>query len=227
MNQIKETIEGRNGYLIRGKFDMEDGSRPDTVLFEALNSFFGSFVDEADADKRGRMRRRIIDTISRTSSPTDTIMTDGSSTVCSNASCRDLIQSIPNLGKLLGTDIHLSNDLTVHHYLTQLPQRSKFLLCKLIGAIADATTPVVLVLDDLQWCDETSLSVYQTIVSDPGEQRSVNNIHSLFYYYIQPDSLFSHCHFVNASYSSQISNIVSMLDAIAMTMKLQQDQSPR
>ena len=131
-------------------------------------------MEEADADTRGRMRRRIIATISRTSSPTNTMMTtdDGysSSTVSSNASCRDLIQSIPNLAKLLGADIHLGNDLTTaHHHLIQLPQRSKFLLCKLIGAIADATTPVALVLDDLQWCDETSLSVYQTIVSDPGE----------------------------------------------------------
>ena len=51
----------------------------------------------------------------------------------------------------------------------QLLHRSKFLLCKLIGAIADADNPIVLVMDDLQWADATSLSVFETIVTDPGK----------------------------------------------------------
>lgn len=51
----------------------------------------------------------------------------------------------------------------------QLMYRSKFLLCKLIGAIADESNPIVFILDDLQWSDETTLSVIQTIVTDPGE----------------------------------------------------------
>jgi len=79
--------------------------------------------------------------------------------------CSDLIQAIPNLGKLVGND-YTSIDLTAVPQ-QQLIHRSKYLLCKLIGAIADAKNPLCLVFDDLQWCDETSLSVIQMIVTDP------------------------------------------------------------
>ena len=80
--------------------------------------------------------------------------------------CSDLVQSIPNLGKLVPNEYN-------SNYIMALPQqflqRSKFLLCKLIGAIADADNPIVLVMDDLQWADATSLSVIETIATDPGE----------------------------------------------------------
>ena len=61
MNQIKKTVGERKGYLIGGKFDMADGSRPDSVLFEALDSFFEMLVVEGkDEDlKIARMRQRI------------------------------------------------------------------------------------------------------------------------------------------------------------------------
>lgn len=35
-----------------------------------------------------------------------------------------------------------------------------------LSAIADETNPIVLVLDDLQWADETSLELLQIIATD-------------------------------------------------------------
>lgn len=51
----------------------------------------------------------------------------------------------------------------------QLIQRSKYILCQLIGAIADEDNPIVLVMDDLQWADALSLEVIQMLVTDPGK----------------------------------------------------------
>eukprot|EP00571_Detonula_confervacea_P007895 CAMPEP_0172331684 /NCGR_PEP_ID=MMETSP1058-20130122/62053_1 /TAXON_ID=83371 /ORGANISM="Detonula confervacea, Strain CCMP 353" /LENGTH=1323 /DNA_ID=CAMNT_0013048953 /DNA_START=104 /DNA_END=4075 /DNA_ORIENTATION=+ len=145
MNQIKKTIEGKNGHLIVCKY-MADGSRPDSVLFGALGDFFGTVVENSNDDLKARMRERI-------------------RAFESSFGIGDLIQSIPNLNKLVGSD-YTSIDLSAVPQ-QQLLHRSKYLLCKLIGAIADAQNPVALLFDDLQWCDETTLSVIQTIVTDP------------------------------------------------------------
>eukprot|EP00804_Cyclotella_cryptica_P016554 CCRYP_004743-RA/>CCRYP_004743-RA protein AED:0.15 eAED:0.15 QI:0/1/0.75/1/0.28/0.37/8/0/861 len=45
--------------------------------------------------------------------------------------------------------------------------RLKFMFCKLIGAIACKTHPVILFLDDLQWADEITLDVMRMILTDP------------------------------------------------------------
>ncbi|KAL7541825.1 hypothetical protein ACHAXR_011258 [Thalassiosira sp. AJA248-18] len=77
---------------------------------------------------------------------------------------RDLIQSIPSLGKLVGSD-YSTNDMSTASQ-QMLLHRWKFLLCKLIGVISDVSL-IVLVFDDLQWCDEISFDLIQTIVTDP------------------------------------------------------------
>lgn len=95
----------------------------------------------------------------------------------------DLIQSIPNLGQLLGDDGCDSSNGDNRNGRAmdgegsagpiskqQLLHRSKFLLCKLIGAIAVKQNPLVLVFDDIHWADDTSLSTIQTIVTDPDIQ---------------------------------------------------------
>lgn len=68
VHQIKKSVEEMGGYLIGGKFDLADGSRPDSVLFQALDSFFGAFAaenggDVAKAMKKAHMRQRIINTV--------------------------------------------------------------------------------------------------------------------------------------------------------------------
>lgn len=181
MKQIKKAIEARNGYLILGKFDMVDRSRPDNVLFEALNTFFGTFVEEADVNAICRMRKRIVGIV--------------------RFGIRVLVKSIPNLRKLLGIrKIQPDNEESLNQNQLQnqlLLERSTFFVCKLLQAIADADTPICLVFDDMQWyvycilslsspqirlislwmiftlvrCDRTSLSIIQTIATDPGEEK--------------------------------------------------------
>ena len=45
--------------------------------------------------------------------------------------------------------------------------RRRHLLCRLIAAIGDAKRPLVLVFDDMQWADDSTLSMIQAIVTDP------------------------------------------------------------
>ena len=80
------------------------------------------------------------------------------------SSCgRDLVRSIPGLARLVGRD-HAPSDMS-KPARQQTLNRWKFLLCKLVRAISDVVL-VVLVLDDLQWCDDTTLDVIRAIVTD-------------------------------------------------------------
>ena len=69
-----------------------------------------------------------------------------------------------NLAKFVGNSY--TNIRDNDHQGTILQTRRQVLLCKLISAIADETNPIVLVLDDLQWANETSLKLLQIIATD-------------------------------------------------------------
>ncbi|KAL7531691.1 hypothetical protein ACHAXR_008840 [Thalassiosira sp. AJA248-18] len=146
----QHSFRRRRGYMIRGKFEStNNGSRSDWVLFQALDSFFGRFVEDTSSgdeiDSKAQMLR---DKIEHTV----------------GFGLGDLIQSIPNLGKLVG-NVHKPRDLSTASQ-QQLLHRWKFLLCKLVGCISNIY-PIVFVFDDLQWADEAMRNVIQTIVTDP------------------------------------------------------------
>lgn len=84
---------------------------------------------------------------------------------CTQNIHRDLIQSIPSLEKLVGSGYDSISNISSQEMRLR---RMSFLLCKLFGAISDVCL-IVLFLDDLHWCDETTLSVIQAIVTDPSD----------------------------------------------------------
>jgi len=51
-----------HGYLISGKFD-QNARRPDSVLFSAIDSFFGSLMESGDDHVKARLRKRITDVV--------------------------------------------------------------------------------------------------------------------------------------------------------------------
>lgn len=143
-NQIIKPLKARHGYLISGKFD--DGRSPDLVIFSAINLFFGTLLEREAEEVKSRLRTRITD-------------------VVGEYGVDVLTKSIPNLGRLVGND-YVSVDLLAVSQ-QQLLHRCKYLVVKLIDAIADKTSPVVLLFDDLQWADATSLDLFQMIASHP------------------------------------------------------------
>ncbi|KAL7554265.1 hypothetical protein ACHAWF_017700, partial [Thalassiosira exigua] len=99
-------------------------------------------------DTKCKMKQRIMDTVG-------------------NFGISELVQSIPNLAGLVGYQVNTAGPSVGVSTTPQQLQRSAFLLCRLIASIPDKEHPVVLYLDDCQRCDPTTLSVIQTIVTDP------------------------------------------------------------
>ena len=138
MNQIKKPILEKDGCFIEGKFPKGTGSRPDTVLSNALNKFFGSINSSHPGNMHMSMRWRIHDAI--------------------GSGNHVLMEAIPNLRKLMAQE---NDTLSARSrpvspgghgssVMTTSSHRLPFLFCKLISAIACKAHPCVLFLDDLQ-----------------------------------------------------------------------------
>ena len=61
VNQIQKPLEVLKGYLIHGKF--EKMKRPDSVLFSALDLFFGKIINDGDVSLRAQMKLSIANAI--------------------------------------------------------------------------------------------------------------------------------------------------------------------
>jgi predicted ATPase len=154
VNQIKKTILEKDGCFIEGKF--LKSTRPDTVLANALNNFFGSILASSNSGNTMHMslRWRIHDVI--------------------GSGNNVLLEAIPNLRKLMSEDSDSSNNAlpkvgarSGRSAMLGSSHRLPFLFCKLIGAIACKAHPLILFLDDLQWADEMTLDVMRMIMTDP------------------------------------------------------------
>ncbi|KAL7484100.1 hypothetical protein ACHAW6_009743 [Cyclotella cf. meneghiniana] len=86
-----------------------------------------------------------------------------------------LMDAIPNLRRLMAAETSTtqtsSKGSTLRigrsHTMLRSSHRLKFMLCKLIGAIACKAYPLILFLDDLQWADEITLDVMRMMFTDP------------------------------------------------------------
>eukprot|EP00984_Skeletonema_dohrnii_P030217 scaffold21542_cov121-Skeletonema_dohrnii-CCMP3373.AAC.2 len=146
VNQVKKPLADKNGFFIEGKFDVS--VRPDKVLASALDSFFASInASNAGQNTYMSMRWRINDAVG------------------SGVSC--LFDVIPSLRKFMtdSTEVDRTEGRNIGGNL--MGQRLKYMFCKLIGAISCRSTPLVLVLDDLQWADKMTLEVIRMLMIDP------------------------------------------------------------
>jgi predicted ATPase len=72
-----------------------------------------------------------------------------------------LVRLLPNI-KALAPQLNLSDDEKESHNQMNIPSIC-FTLQRFIGVVSSATHPVVLFLDDLQWCDESALTVVESL----------------------------------------------------------------
>lgn len=61
LNQIKRPLSDAGGFMIRGKFDKK--TSPNTVVFSALDAFFGEINDGDDAAAAAQLKLRITETL--------------------------------------------------------------------------------------------------------------------------------------------------------------------
>jgi len=125
MNQISKPLQDANGYLIRGKFDRR--TRPDSIIFSALNAFFAGLIDER--------RENVQDLIHRIRHAV-------------GPGCRVLMNSIPNLHTFMEGHLEDNSDGAVGNSASE--HRWKYLLCKLVAAVSSRNHPLAIFLDDLQ-----------------------------------------------------------------------------
>ncbi|KAL7539299.1 hypothetical protein ACHAXR_009167 [Thalassiosira sp. AJA248-18] len=143
LNQIKRPLEQRGGFMIRGKFDKV--TPPNTVIFSALDSFFGK-ITSLDGALQAELKLRITESIG-----------------CGGGV---LMSAIPNLRTLMEEEVKNAEEHTIEQ-ATVSHQRWKYLIIKLINAISDKSRPLAFFMDDLHWCDEVTLDMIQAIVMDP------------------------------------------------------------
>mmetsp|Transcript_37175 Transcript_37175/g.83539 ORF Transcript_37175/g.83539 Transcript_37175/m.83539 type:complete len:1332 (+) Transcript_37175:185-4180(+) len=155
VDQLKQPLIDLGGCFIEGKFDK--AMRPDTVLATALDRFFGGILETSKfvGNVQVSLRWRIHDILGSTEN-------------------NPFLEMLPNLKAWLSEDSSQfsatqSNDIIGmgSSGLAVSSQRVKYLFCKLIGAMASRSSPLILFLDDLQWADETTLDIARMIMTDP------------------------------------------------------------
>lgn len=125
IKQIRKPLQEANGYLIRGKFDVR--TRPDSIIFNALDDFFAGLLDER--------REHVLDLIHRIRHAV-------------GPGCRVLMNSIPNLHRFMEGQLEDNSDGVVGNFASG--HRWKHLLCKLVAAASSRNHPLAIFLDDLQ-----------------------------------------------------------------------------
>ena len=142
VNQINKPLQESQGNFIQGKFEMSE-THPDTVLFTALNSFFGQILEkDAQGNTDMSMRWRIHDAI--------------------GSGNNILLKLIPNLQKWMDTEGDTDEVANVKEMGSS--HRLQFLFCQLIGAIASREHPLVLFLDDIQWAVSENINAYDVFI---------------------------------------------------------------
>ena len=131
--------------MIRAKFD-QNAPQPDSIIFSAINSSLGNLAYEGNVDILTRLKHRITSIVG----PGVSILTT-------------LIPNLENFVHCIPVDDDGQVPATTQQ---QRSKMSKYLLCSLLRALCTPQNPVVLLIDDLQWADQTSLDLVQQLVAD-------------------------------------------------------------
>eukprot|EP00526_Cylindrotheca_closterium_P001715 CAMPEP_0113611520 /NCGR_PEP_ID=MMETSP0017_2-20120614/5600_1 /TAXON_ID=2856 /ORGANISM="Cylindrotheca closterium" /LENGTH=1077 /DNA_ID=CAMNT_0000520473 /DNA_START=45 /DNA_END=3278 /DNA_ORIENTATION=- /assembly_acc=CAM_ASM_000147 len=147
---VKKT---QNGIFVRGKFDLNNKDKPYSGIVEA----FGAICQ--------KIARRLQSKKNKEGNLSDI----GNEILAKLGSSAQLLVSlIPELEAILPVsdegslgDVSESNDYQAEQ------ERFKYLFRVLTQVLTSHCSPLVLVLDDLQWADLSSMEVIDTLISDP------------------------------------------------------------
>ncbi|MFY0568802.1 AAA family ATPase [Archangium lansingense] len=135
---------GRAGWFLSGKFDQLQRNVPYAPLVDAFHGLIRELLNEP-ANLRDLWRRRLLDAVGAHGSV--------------------ILEVLPQLEQLIGKQppvpvLGASEAETRFHLTFQ----------SFIRTIASPEAPLVLFLDDLQWADPASLSLFQHLAVDPESQ---------------------------------------------------------
>ncbi len=131
----------RQGHFVSGKYNQFSKHQPYSALAQAIGKLIRQIMTEDDA-QLALWKQRILEKI--------------------GANGQLLINIIPEIAFLIGPQPSSTP-------LPPLEAQKQFhaLFCRFLGALANAQSPLVLFIDDLQWCDDATLDILENISSDP------------------------------------------------------------
>lgn len=140
VQELKEPITSKKGYLISGKFDQYNRSTPYYPIIQAIENWVGQISIEPFAKIENRKK--------------DILKTVGNDVYL-------LTRIIPKLELLIGkqTEPGSSSDSELHIRFVSAFK-------KLIRAISNPEQPLIIFIDDLQWLESASISLMESIIAD-------------------------------------------------------------
>lgn len=130
IQELQRPLVEHRGYFTSGKFDLYQKNIPYSSLLQALRNLIRTLLTESDAQV-GFWKRRILEMIG----------TQG----------RVICDVIPELNVLIGQQPDVAN-------LPPVEARNRFnnLLGRFLACLAQHDYPLILFIDDLQWCDSAT-----------------------------------------------------------------------
>ncbi len=138
VSNFLEIIHSASGFILKGKFDQYNNS-PYTGFVQIFSTLFGKLL-QFDEDKLSLYRDRIIKLLGRNGK----LLTD----------------IVPVLEKITGcySEPEVTGAVEVNNYIT-------YMFHKLLSLFASSEKPIVIFLDDLQWCDRASYYLLNYILN--------------------------------------------------------------
>lgn len=140
IREIQKPVVSRQGYYTEGKFDQFERSTPYSAIVQALTSLVGQILTESQGQIE-LWRERLLKAL------------EGNGQL--------IIDVIPDLQHIIGEQDGLPNIQG-----TELENRFHRTFQRFVRAVCDTERPLVIFLDDMQWCDLATLKLVTSLLQD-------------------------------------------------------------
>lgn len=140
IREIQKPVVSKQGYYTEGKFDQFERSTPYSAIVQSLTSLVQQILTESQNDIDNWKKRLII-------------ALEGNGQL--------VLDVIPELEHIIGPQKQLPNIQG-----TELKNRFHRTFQRFVRTVCDTERPLVIFLDDMQWCDLATLKLVTNLVQD-------------------------------------------------------------
>lgn len=140
IREIQKPVVSRQGYYTEGKFDQFDRSTPYSAIVQSLTSLVRQILTESEK-QIDNWKERLLKTL------------EGNGQL--------IIDVIPELQHIIGQQEGLANIQG-----TELENRFHRTFQRFVRAVCETERPLVIFLDDMQWCDLATLKLVTSLLHD-------------------------------------------------------------
>lgn len=143
IQELQKPLVRHRGYFTSGKFDQYQKNIPYSSLIQALRNLMRTFLTESDAQV-SQWKSKILDAV--------------------EANGRVVTDVVPELEFIIGSQPEVA-------HLPPVEARNRFnnLFGRFLACLASAENPLVLFIDDLQWCDSATFDFLQNVFANHEE----------------------------------------------------------